>query len=100
MAATLAALGTMLTAEASSHREAPFSTSMPQVNGTDFYMCNSYEPGYAGYVNLIADHYPLQAPYGGPNYFFRLDPQALYKIHIDNNDDAREDLTFSMKRAE
>ena len=30
---------------ASSHREAPFIASMPQVDGTDFYMFRSYEPG-------------------------------------------------------
>ena len=56
-------------AQASSHREAPFIASLPQVDGTDFYMFNSYEPGRSGYVTLIANYLPLQDAYGGPNYF-------------------------------
>ncbi len=39
---------------------------------------------------------PLQAPYGGPNYF-ALDQNALYEIHIDNNGDAKEDITFQFR---
>jgi hypothetical protein len=52
-------------AGASSHREAPFIASQPQVDGTDFYMFRSYEAGRAGYVTLIANYLPLQDPYGG-----------------------------------
>ena len=66
-------------AHASSHREAPFIATQPQVDGTDFYMFNSYEPGRSGYVTLIANYLPLQDAYGGPNYF-HLDPNALYGI--------------------
>jgi hypothetical protein len=83
-------------AAASSHREAPFITTAPKVDGTDFYMFRSYEPGRAGYVTLIANYLPLQDAYGGPNYF-AMDPNALYEIHIDNNGDAREDLTFQFR---
>lgn len=82
--------------EASSHREAPFITEMPKVDGSDFYMFRSYEPGREGYTTLIANYVPLQDSYGGPNYF-SLDPQALYEIHIDNNGDAKEDLTFQFR---
>jgi hypothetical protein len=81
-------------AAASSHREAPAITEMPKVDGTDFYMFNSYEPGRAGYVTLIANYIPLQDAYGGPNYFGP-DPDALYNIHIDNTGDGVEDLSFS-----
>lgn len=83
-------------ANASSHREAPFITTQPKVDGTDFYMFRSYEPGRADYVTIIANYLPLQDPYGGPNYF-SLDPNALYEIHIDNDGDAREDLTFQFR---
>ena len=83
-------------ASASSHREAPFITTSPKVDGTDFYMFSSYEAGRAGYVTLIANYQPLQAPYGGPNYF-AMDPNALYEIHVDNNGDAQEDLTFQFR---
>lgn len=78
---------------ASSHREAPAIAGMPRVDATDFYMFRSYEPGRADYVTLIANYIPLQAPYGGPNYF-TLDNDALYEIMIDNTGDAVEDLTF------
>lgn len=81
---------------ASSHREAPFITNSPKLDGTDFYMFRSYESGRENYVTLIANYLPLQAAYGGPNYF-DLDTQALYEIHIDNNGDASEDLTFQFK---
>jgi len=81
---------------ASSHREAPFITEIPKVDGTDFYMFNSYEPGREGYVTIVANYVPLQDAYGGPNYF-ALDPDARYEIHIDNDGDAREDITFTFR---
>ena len=82
--------------QASSHREAPFITEHPKVDATDFYMFRSYEPGRDGYVTLIANYIPLQDPYGGPNYF-AMDPEALYEIHVDNNGDAKEDLSFQFR---
>jgi hypothetical protein len=94
--ATLLALGAHVGAQASSHREAPFITTVPKVDGTDFYMFVSYEAGRADYVTLISNYQPLQAPYGGPNYF-KMDPNALYEIHIDNNGDAKEDITFQFR---
>jgi hypothetical protein len=83
-------------ASASSHREAPFLTEHPKVDGADFYMFRSYEAGRAGYVTLIANYLPLQDSYGGPNYF-TLDPEAVYDIHVDNDGDSREDLTFRFR---
>ena len=94
-AAVAAALGSP-GAQASSHREAPSITVTPKVDGTDFYMFRSYERGRADYVTLIANYQPLQDAYGGPNYF-KMDPNALYEIHVDNNGDAREDLTFQFR---
>ena len=90
-------------AMASSHREAPLITTSPKVDGTDFYMFRSYEGiaangsgGRSDYVTLLANYQPLQASYGGPNYF-QMDPNALYEIHIDNNGDAKEDITFQFR---
>ena len=93
--ALVAAMAVSISASAiaSSHREAPSITKTPKVDATDFYMFNSYESGRADYVTIIANYLPLQDAYGGPNYF-ALDPDALYEIHIDNNGDAVEDLTF------
>lgn len=87
---------TPIVANGSSHREAPNITRFPTVDSTDFYMFNSYEAARAGYVTIIANYVPLQDPYGGPNYF-ALDPSALYEIHVDNDGDAKEDLTFQFR---
>jgi len=95
--ALIVALGTALVAQpvfASSHREAPFITTMPKVDGTDFYMFNSYEPSRTGFVTLIANYQPLQDAYGGPNYF-TMDDKARYKINIDNDGDAKADVIFT-----
>ena len=92
--ATLGAL--TVPALASSHREAPFITQMPKVDGTDVYVFRSYEPNRASYVTLIANYIPGQAPSDGPNYYM-LDPAALYEIKVDNNGDSVEDLTYQFK---
>jgi hypothetical protein len=99
-------VGTLLTAvglvlpsqdaHASSHREAPFITKNPKVDGTDFYMFRSYEAGREAFVTVVANYIPLQNQYGGPN-FFSLDPEALYEIHLDNSGDAKEDITFQFR---
>ena len=95
LGATVVVGGGAMIARASSHREAPLITEMPAVDGTDFYMFNSYEPGRAGFVTIVADYYPLQDSFAGPNYF-ELDPAALYEILIDNNGDAKEEHHLSV----
>lgn len=92
--ATIALLSS--SAFASSHREAPFITKNPKVDGTDFYLFSSYQMGRSNFVTMIANFQPLQDAYGGPNYF-SMDPEALYEIHIDNTGDAVEDLTFQFR---
>ena len=82
--------------QASSHREAPLIAMDPEADITDFFMFRSYETGREGYVTIVADYYPFQSPTGGPN-FYELDPDAIYEIHIDNNGDGREDLTFQFR---
>ncbi len=83
-------------AQASSHREAPFITKNPKVDATDFYLFRSYETGRQDYVTIIANYQPFQPSYGGPN-FFTMDPEAIYEIHLDNDGDAKEDLTFRFR---
>ena len=92
-AALLALTGS---AFASSHREAPFITTSPKVDASDFYMFNSYETGRAGFVTLVANYQPLQDGFDGPNYH-AMDANALYEIHIDNVGDAKEHLTFQFR---
>ena len=95
-AASCAGVLAVAPAHASSHREAPFITTQPKVDGTDFYMFRSYESGRGSYVTMIANYIPLQDAYGGPNYF-SMDANALYEIHVDNNGDAVEDITFQFR---
>src|SRR6202140_2510275 len=92
-ATTAAVAGAAL---ASSHREAPFITTRPKVDATDFYMFNSYESGRTGYVTLIASYQPFEEPQGGPNYY-TMDPSALYEVMIDNNGDGAEELSFQFR---
>lgn len=93
--ATFTVLNTMVV-NASSHREAPAITERPKVDSTDLYMFNSYEAGREDYVTLLANYVPLQDPQGGPNYF-SMDRDAIYEIHIDNDGDAVEDITFQFR---
>jgi hypothetical protein len=83
-------------AGASSHREAPDIAGRPRVDGTDFYMFRSYEPGRGDYVTFMANYIPLEEPQGGPN-FYDLDENAVYKINIDNQGSARPALVFEFK---
>ncbi|MGV3572443.1 MAG: DUF4331 domain-containing protein [Ramlibacter sp.] len=96
LALTAAAALCSAAAFASSHREAPFITGNPKVDGTDLYLFRSYESGRQGFVTVLANYMPFQDPQGGPNYFM-FDPNALYEIHIDNNGDAVEDLTLQFR---
>lgn len=96
VAVAIAGLISAGAALASSHREAPLITETPKVDGTDFYLFRSYEAARSGYVTLLANYQPLQDPYGGPNYFL-MDPDALYAIHVDNDGDAREDISYYFK---
>lgn len=79
---------------ASSHREAPLISLDPSVDNTDVYAFLS--PLNNGTVTLIANFIPFETPTGGPN-FYRFDESALYEIHIDNNGDAVEDITYQFR---
>ena len=81
---------------ASSHREAPFLSGQPQVDGTDLYMFRSYEPNRQDFVTILANYQPFQDPQGGPN-FYMFNPKALYEIHIDNVGDGVEHMTFQFQ---
>jgi len=78
-------------AAASSHREAPMISGLPQLDNTDVYAFVS--PDDKSKVNLIANWLPFEEPAGGPNFYF-FDPGALYDIHVDNNGDAKADITY------
>ncbi|HXT68668.1 MAG TPA: DUF4331 domain-containing protein [Vicinamibacterales bacterium] len=80
--------------QASSHREAPLISADPLADNTDLYAFVS--PSTPDKVTIIANFIPLEAPYGGPN-FYKFDDNVVYAIKIDNNGDAREDVTFQFQ---
>ena len=78
-------------AGASSHREAPLIAGDPPVDNTDVYAFVS--PDKPDTVTLVANWYPFEEPNGGPN-FYPWATDAHYDINIDNDGDARPDLTY------
>ena len=84
----------LMPGQASSHREAPLTAQDPTADNTDLYAFVS--PDEADKVTLIANFIPFQKPDGGPN-FFSFDPNVIYAIHIDNNGDAVEDVTYEWR---
>src|SRR6266568_7981091 len=79
---------------ASSHREAPLITEDPAADATDVYVFRS--PDAPNTVTFVANYYPFLAAQGGPN-FARFSDNVLYEIHIDNNGDAKEDITYQFR---
>ncbi|MEV0201238.1 DUF4331 domain-containing protein [Nonomuraea sp. NPDC050691] len=76
---------------ASSHREAPMIAGDPRNDNTDVYAFVS--PDRADTVTLLANWIPFQEPNGGPN-FYPFDTRSRYNIKIDNDGDARPDITY------
>jgi Domain of unknown function (DUF4331) len=76
---------------ASSHREAPFVATQPQLDSTDLYAFVS--PERPDTVTVISNWLPFEEPAGGPN-FYPWAPGAHYDVNIDNNGDAKADITY------
>jgi Domain of unknown function (DUF4331) len=81
-------------AAASSHREAPLIADDPAADNTDVYAFVS--PDKPDTVTIIANYIPFEDPAGGPNYY-RFDPTVRYELHVDNNGDARDDVTYQFR---
>src|SRR6202008_4816761 len=90
--ATLAAQPNSLWA--SSHREAPITALDHKADITDWYAFVS--PEHPDRVILILNVDPLLEPSNGPN-IFPFDPNVLYEMKIDNNQDGVEDVTFQFR---
>jgi Domain of unknown function (DUF4331) len=78
----------------SSHREAPEISKDPVADSTDVYAFVS--PDKPDTVTLIANYIPLEGPAGGPN-FYAFGDEVLYEIHVDNDHDARADVTYQFR---
>jgi hypothetical protein len=81
-------------AKASSHREAPLIADDPAADNTDLYAFVS--PDRPDTVTIVANFVPFEDPAGGPNYY-RFDPTVRYEIHVDNDGDARDDVTYRFR---
>src|SRR6201996_5896003 len=79
---------------ASSHREAPITALDHAADITDFYAFVSYD--HPDRVTFIMNVDPFLEPSNGPNYF-PFDPNVLYQIKVDNDFDARADVTFNIR---
>ena len=79
---------------ASSHREAPLIADDPTADNTDVYAFVS--PDKASTVTLVANYIPFEDPAGGPNYY-KFDPTVVYALHVDNDGDAKEDVSYEFR---
>jgi hypothetical protein len=75
----------------SSHREAPAISKDPVADNTDTYAFVS--PDDPSTVTIISNYLPLEAPFGGPN-FFEFGDDVRYYIYIDNDGGGRPDITY------
>ena len=81
---------------AANHREAPITALDHKADITDVYAFRSYDGATEPKVTLIMGVDPLLEPANGPT-LFPFDPDLLYEIKIDNNNDARADVTFQFR---
>ncbi len=93
-AVALAVFGFSRPADASSHREAPFISGDQQADATDVYAFRS--PDRPNTVTLIANYLPAEEAAAGPN-FYKFGRDVLYELNIDNDADARDDLSFQFR---
>ena len=92
----IALLALALTAHGAGHREAPITALDSKADITDIYAFRSYGGGPTPAVAFILCVDPFLEPGNGPNYF-PFDPDILYEIKIDNNNDAVEDIVFQIR---
>ena len=78
-------------AGASSHREAPLISGMPQYDSTDLYAFVS--PDAPRKTTIISNWIPFEEPSGGPN-FYPFATDAQYDVRIDNDGDAKADQIY------
>ena len=80
--------------QAANHREAPLTALDHKADIADWFAFVSYDN--PNKVTLIMTVNPLLEPSNGPNYF-PFDPEITYAIHVDNDFDAEDDVSFEFK---
>lgn len=91
-------IATVHPSTAANHREAPITALDHKADITDVYAFRSYDGGATPRVTMILCVDPLLEPANGPNWF-PFDPEILYEIKVDNNNDAVADVTFQFRFA-
>jgi uncharacterized protein DUF4331 len=81
---------------ASNHREAPITSLDHKADITDVYAFRSYEAGRTDTITMIMSVDPFLEPGNGPNWF-PFDPEILYELKVDNDNDAVEDVVFQFR---
>lgn len=79
---------------AASHREAPITALDQKADITDWFTFVS--PEHPDKVIMVLNVDPFLEPSNGPNYF-PFDPNILYEMKVDNNNDGVEDVTFQFR---
>ncbi len=87
-------MGALVTASASSHREAPLITEDPVADLTDVYAFVS--PDRPDTTTLIMNVIPFEDPAGGPN-FYKFGDDVLYQFKIDNTGDSEADIAYQFR---
>ncbi|MEO5884088.1 MAG: DUF4331 domain-containing protein [Candidatus Limnocylindrales bacterium] len=77
-----------------SHREAPVIAGDPAADHTDVFAWIA--PNTPTKVTFAVNVSPMQDPAGGPN-FWQFDPKVRYEIKIDNDRDAKADITYRFR---
>lgn len=85
---------------ASSHREAPITALDPTADITDLWAFRSYDASgndtATPSVTMIMGVNPFEEPANGPNWF-PFDPQIVYTIHVDNDNDGLDEVAFQVR---
>lgn len=81
-------------APGANHREAPITALDRAADITDWFAFVSYDD--SSKVTMILNVDPLLDPANGPNYF-PFDPEIVYTMKIDNDNDALEDVSFEFR---
>jgi hypothetical protein len=81
-------------AQAANHREAPITALDHKADIADWFAFVSYDDPTKMTMILTVD--PLLEPSNGPNYF-PFDPEVRYAMHVDNDFDAADDVSFEFR---
>ena len=85
---------------ASSHREAPITALDPKADITDLWAFRSYDINgndtNPPSITIIMAVDPFAEPANGPNWF-PFDPKILYQVHVDNDNDGLDEVTFQFR---